>query len=46
MAEYLDNNEDGTVDDPQVLANMVAKNCILTIAYDSDEMESIKAKLD
>ena len=46
MAEYLDNNEDGTVDDASVLTKMLAKNCVLTIAYDSDEMESIKAKLD
>ena len=46
MAEYLDNNEDGTVDDSSVLTKMLAKNCVLTIAYDSNEMESIKAKLD
>ena len=46
MAEYLDNNEDGTVDAPEVLANMKAKNCVLTITYDSDEMESIFDQLD
>ena len=46
LAEYLDNNEDGTVDDPDVLAKMKSKNCILTIAFDSDEMDSIKDKLD
>ena len=45
-AELLDNNEDGTVDDPDVLAKMKSKNCILTIAFDSDEMDSIKDKLN
>lgn len=41
MAEYLDNNEDGVPDNPQVLTAMVSKNTILVMAKDEDELRAI-----
>ena len=46
LAEYLDNNQDGTVDDPNILEEMLNKNCVLTVTYDSDEIESIRSSVD
>ena len=46
LAEYLDNNQDGTVDDPNILEEMLNKNCVITITYDSDEIESIRSSVD
>lgn len=39
MAEYLDNDEDGNVDDPPVLQAMIDRNAILVMFADSDELE-------
>lgn len=41
MAEYLDNDEDGTVDDPAVLESMVANRATLLMAATPDGLESL-----
>ena len=40
MAEYLDNDEDGQVDDPAVVASMVSKQATLVMFQDENEAES------
>jgi hypothetical protein len=39
MAEYLDNDEDGTVDDPDVVASMVRNRAILVMFASSHALE-------
>ena len=41
MAEYLDNNEDGLVDDPEVHDKLKKSNACLTMFENEAEMESI-----
>jgi hypothetical protein len=41
MAEYLDNDEDGTPDNPKVLEALVNQNTILVMAKDEDELRAI-----
>jgi hypothetical protein len=40
MAQYLDNDEDGAVDDPAVVAAMVRQNALLVMFADFDELEN------
>ena len=46
LAEYLDNDQDGNVDNTLVLQKMLERNCVLAIALDSDQMESIFNQVD
>lgn len=39
MAQYLDNDEDGEVDDPAVLSAMLERNALLVMFADFDELE-------
>ena len=39
MAQYLDNDEDGSVDDPAVLDAMLKRNALLVMFADFDELE-------
>ena len=41
MAEYLDNNEDGDVDDPAVVDAMKSNNALIVVFADSDEANQI-----
>ncbi len=41
MAEYLDNDEDGTPDNPKVLEALVSRNTMLVMAKDEDELRTI-----
>jgi len=41
MAEYLDNDEDGQIDDPAVVAAMKDNNALLIMAKNSNELEKI-----
>jgi hypothetical protein len=41
MAEYLDNDEDGTPDNPKVLDALVSQNTILVMGKDEDELRAI-----
>ena len=40
MAEYLDNDEDGQVDDDAVVASMVSEQATLVMFQDENEAES------
>ena len=40
MAEYLDNDEDGNVDDPDVVQAMYNRNALLVMFKNSYELES------
>jgi len=40
MAEYLDNDEDGQVDDPPVVQAMVRRRALLVMFADSNELEN------
>lgn len=40
MAQYLDNDEDGAVDDPAVVAAMIRQNALLVMFADFDELEN------
>ncbi len=46
LAEYLDNNEDGTPDNPLVVNTMVDRGATLVMARDSAELESIMSQVD
>jgi len=41
MAEYLDNNEDGVIDDPDVLEAMKTRNALLGMFPTYDDMENL-----
>lgn len=45
MAEYLDNDEDGTVDNQAVVNRLVESNATLTMAADPDELERLFMQL-
>ncbi len=40
-AEYLDNDEDGVVDNPKLLEALVSRNTTIIMALDEDELSSI-----
>jgi hypothetical protein len=44
LAEYLDNDEDGTPDNPKVLEALVSQNTLLVMAKDEDELRAIGRK--
>jgi len=46
MAQYLDNDADGAVDDQRVLDALVANEATLVMANDPDELESLDAQYD
>ena len=46
LAEYLDNDQDGNVDNTLVLEKMLQRNSVLAIALDSDQMDSIFDQVD
>ena len=46
MAQYLDKNADGAVDDQRVLDALIANNATLVMANDPDELESLDARYD
>ncbi|MEC8678722.1 MAG: hypothetical protein VXX85_07700 [Candidatus Margulisiibacteriota bacterium] len=46
LAEYLDNDQDGNVDNTLVLEKMLERNSVLAIALDSDQMDSIFNQVD
>lgn len=41
LAEYLDNDEDGAVDNPRVVAEMVRRRAFMAVAGSEDEMEQL-----
>ena len=45
LAEYLDNNDDGLVDNQQVVDTMVARNATLVMAKDEAELNSLQEKV-
>jgi len=46
MAQYLDNDADGAVDDQRVLDALIANNATLVMANDPDELESLDTRYD
>ena len=46
LAEYLDTDQDGNVDNTLVLQKMLERNSVLAIALDSDQMDSIFNQVD
>ncbi len=46
MAEYLDNDEDGNVDDPFVVAEMNRRNAALIVFEDENEFENLFEEIE
>jgi len=46
LFQYLDNDEDGEPDDPEVITEMIASNATLAIFVDADEQEEILQSVD
>ena len=45
MAEYLDNNDDGLVDNEQVVEQLVARKATLIMARDESEIEALQSSI-
>jgi hypothetical protein len=46
MTEYLDNDEDGQVDNPEVVAKMIEKGAAMIVFKDSKESEKVMGALE
>lgn len=46
MAEYLDNNQDGVVDDSKVIANMLKRKATLAMFESDSEMEKLEEDIE